>query len=666
MDLAEPSSWRRHIPTLLIGVFLVVLTVLVYWQLGHHEFVHLDDDQYVAGNYHVRAGLTSEGVTWAFSNMSTGHWHPLTWLSLMLDSQLFGLSPKVFHLSNLFFHAANVLLLFLVLLRMTGARWRSAFVAAVFALHPLHVESVAWAAERKDVLSTFFWILTMGAYARYVEKPAGKWYGFAILFFILGLLSKAMLVTLPCVLLLLDYWPLARTKKNPEISISYLIFEKIPFFALAAIMSVLSLFFEKSIGAMSLDEALPFSVRANNALVSYVAYIGKLFWPSNLAVFYPYSENQSLGMGIAAGLFLALITFLVVRRGRKMPWLAVGWFWYLGTLVPVIGLVQVGLQSMADRYMYVPMIGLLMMIAWSVPSSWESGVRGKSLVAITAVLVYALMVLTWSQNKYWQNSFALFEHTLDVTTDNAEAQTMYGGALMEQGKTDEAIGHFIEAIRIRPKDAKAEYILGVALASEGKHQEALEFYAAALRAQPEFFPAYDGLGVEAFAQGKIEEAVGYYNKAIAINPDDSKARYDLGVALTKRGNIDEAIVQYDEVLRINPDYVEAHNNLGAIFFTQGKFQDATAEFKEVLRIQPDRAEGWYNLGCVMRQQGKIDEAIKYFTEALHIQPDHAKAHLNLGISQLMLGNRDAAIAEYNALQKINPELAKNLYEKIHS
>jgi tetratricopeptide (TPR) repeat protein len=652
-----------------ICLLLVIATLAAYWQLGSHDFIGFDDQHYVVQNYHVKAGLTAQGLAWAFTDGSTGTWHPLTWLSLMFDGQLFGLNPRAFHFTSLFFHGANTLLLFAVLFQMTGARLKSGFVAALFALHPLHVESVAWIAERKDVLSTFFWFLTMWAYVRYVERGMRKWYALALLFFVLGLLSKPMLVTLPFILLLLDYWPLARARKNPKLLISRLFLEKIPFFVLTVVSCGLAFFFQQAVGATTFGERLPFWVRTENALISYVSYIGKLFWPLNLAILYPYTDKQLIWGALSAGVFLILVTLFVIhlsrRQRRKMPWLAVGWFWYLGTLVPVIGFVQIGSQAMADRYTYVPFIGLFILLTWGVSSLFEKHGTGRKILSVTGVAVVSgLMILTWFQTQYWQNNITVFEHTLQVTGENAVVEELLGSSLVQQGKTEQAIGHYLNALRINPGNPEAHYNLGVALASEGKNSEAYDHYLEALKLKPDFAPAYNRLGVAVAAQGKTADAVSYYFQALSINPEYSEAHYNLGVALMTQGKTADAIVQYGDALKADPDYLEAHDNLGTAFFFQGKLRDAITQYKEALRIQPNSAKVRYNLGTALLRQGETQEAIRSFIEALRIQPDYADAHRNLGVAYVTIGNKDAAMAEYAALEKLNPELAKILLGKI--
>ena len=594
---------RRDI---LVCLFLVIMTLAVYWQVGNHEFVNFDDSAYVTENYHVQRGLTLENINWAFSfaDKEKTYWHPLTWLSHMLDCQLYGLSPGMHHLTNLVLHIVSTLLLFLVFYRMTGALWRSAFIAALFALHPLNVDSVAWVAERKNLLSTFFWMLTMLAYVRYTERPGLYRYLLVFLVFALGLLAKPMLVTLPFVLLLLDYWPLGRLRfgqSGGEGTPAFrLILEKVPLLALSVVSISLSFLSVHGIGVAVSMESVPMKLRIANALVSYVKYIGHMIWPQNLAVLYPYPGMVPMWQTIGALLLLICISVLVIRMMRRIPCLVTGWFWYLGTLVPVIGLVQVGLwPAMADRFTYVPLIGLFVMIAWGVPElvgRWRY--RDAGLAAIAAVLLSILMVTTWQQVRYWRNDIALFEHALNVTVNNYVAHYNLGTYLAQQGEIAKASEHFFEALRINPLYEEAHNNLGLALTR----------------------------------QGRVEEGILHFREALRIKPVYAKAHYNMGVVLLSRGKIEEAAAHFEEVLRIKPDYVEAHNNLGVVLVRQGRVEEGISHFLEALKIKPDYAEAHNNLGVVLGRQGRVEEAAAHFREALRIKPDYAEAYRNLQIA----------------------------------
>src|SRR6202167_1037861 len=530
-----------------VCVALIAANLIVYASAWHHGFVNYDDDDYVTTNPVVLRGLTWHGVAWAFTTGYAVNWHPLTWLSHMLDVQLYGLDPGLHHLTNLLFHIVNTLLLFGLLHRMTRALGRSAFVAGLFAVHPLHVESVAWVAERKDVLSTLFWMLTLWAYQEYARRPGLRRYWAVLLFFALGLMAKPMLVTLPFVLLLLDFWPLGRVGIGPNsaggwalsrdgwATMRRLVFEKLPLLALAVVSSIVTFAIHRRGGAVISFAAAPLHIRMANALVSYVAYIGKMLWPARLAVLYPYA--QSLPLWWLAGAFLGLmgISFAVIRAGPRHPYLSVGWFWYLGTLVPVIGLIQVGDQAMADRYTYVPLIGLFIIVAWGVPEllvRWPF--RRIALAAAAGLVILACAIAARGQLQYWENSSTLWTRALAVTTGNNIAHNNLGVSLADQGKLDEAIAHYSEALRIKPDYADAHNNLGAALADQGKVDEAIAHYSEALRIKPDYADAHDNLGVSLCDQGKLDEGIAHFNEALRIKPDSAKAHNNLGVALASQ------------------------------------------------------------------------------------------------------------------------------------
>lgn len=604
--------------TRLICLLVIFATVVVFHQLPSHDFINLDDDLYVYENPHVHAGLNKEGIAWAFTTFEAYNYHPLTWLSHMLDCQLFGLRPGMHHLTNLIFHLMNTVLLLMVLRRMTGDLWRSGFVAALFALHPLHVESVAWIAERKDLLSAFFWLLTMWAYARYAERPGLKRYLPVLLFFGLGLLAKPMVVTLPFVLLLLDFWPLGRVQFHqagtdsgplePKVSVFRLVWEKIPLFTLAAISIVVTFAAQQQGGALKSLEAFPLTTRIANALISYVSYIGKMIWPHNLAVYYPYSGSVPVWQAAGAGLALICLTVLFMWTARKRPYLAVGWLWYLGTLVPVIGLVQVGSQAMADRYTYLPLVGLFIALAWGVPSLLAGWHHRQSILAVSAtLLLVSFTACTWLQLRHWQNSITLFQHTLQVTTNNHFAHNNLGVALAHDGRLNEAIKHYSEALRIKPEAFEVHNNLANVLAAQGSVDEAIEHYYEALRLEPDYDKAHNNLGNALASKGKVEEAIQHYSEAIKISPDYARAHYNLGNVLTAQGSVDEAIQHYYEALRILPDWAGAHNNLGVSLEKSGKLKEAIDHYHEALRISPDYARARNNLERAMRLMGKSAE-----------------------------------------------------------
>ena len=621
---------------LLVCFILIVATLVVFWQLSTHDFIVLDTADYVSENPIVQKGLTKRGSIWAFTTVEKFYWHPLTWLSHMLDCQLFGLSPGMHHLTNLLFHLANSLVLYLVLIKMTGSRWRSAFVAALFALHPLHVESVAWVAERKDVLSTFFWLLTMWAYAFYAERPTLSRYLLVFFFYALGLMAKPMLVTLPFVLLLMDYWPLERFQHpgwgNRSNSMALkrshiqLILEKIPLFALAAGLSIVTFIGQQRAGAVAPLDVISLNIRVANAVVSYVSYMGKAIWPSNLAVIYPYSETLVAWQFIAAGLFLICLSVAFVKTSRKRPYLFVGWLWYLGTLVPVIGLVQSGPQAMADRFTYIPLIGLFILFTWGVYDLVRRWRFQGIVLPLSAVLILlVLMVCTWYQVRHWKNSTTLFTRTLDVTLNNWLVHYNMGFALERQGKLEEAVGHFSEALRYNPSYVNAYYALGSVRLRQEKLDEAIRHFSEALGLKPDYVEAHNSLGVALERQGRTEEAVGHYSEALRINPDYAEAHFNLGIVLMRQEKFKEAMGHYSEALRINPDYAKAHYNMGVALMNQERFEEAASYFSAAVRINPDYFVAQYNLGVALVLQGNRKGAKYHFSEALRIDPGSSMA-----------------------------------------
>ena len=517
---------KKEGSVLLVCVVLAALTLAAYgpvWRLG---FIDFDDPVYVSENRDVLAGLSGAGLVWAFTTTECANWHPLTWLSLMLDATFGGSNPRVYHATNLLLHVTNVLLLFLVLLRMTGCRRRSAFVAALFAVHPQHVESVAWIAERKDVLSTLFWLLTLGAYARYAARPAMGRYAAVVAMLALGLMAKPMLVSLPLVLLLLDVWPLRRLGTVPW---RRLLAEKIPLLVVAAASSIVTLIVQKP--AMEALADVPFGERARNALSSCIVYLAKMFWPARLAVFYPFPRGGISWVEAAvAAIVLATLSVAALVLARRRPWIPVGWFWYLLTLVPVLGLVQIGSQARADRYTYVPLIGLFVIVAWSVPSS-AGRPRARALVtAGTAAVLLALSAGTWAQVDRWRSDLALFTHAAAATGPNAFAQFKIAEAEDAEGDDETAVAHLREALRIQPGYAKARFNLTSLLAKQGKIDEV----AASCREEQALWPTSENtlidLGVLAFLQGRSDEAAARFEEALRRYPDSVAAKHNLDVA----------------------------------------------------------------------------------------------------------------------------------------
>jgi protein O-mannosyl-transferase len=619
------------------------------------------------------------------------------------------------HLVNVFLHLVNTLLLFAVLRKMTGSLWASVFVVAAFALHPMHVESVAWIAERKDVLSTFFLLLTLVAYASYVKRPSAIRYLLSLVLFALGLMAKPMLVTLPFILLLLDYWPLNRIagskpakktgrqirKSEPATDkhspLYRLILEKIPFAALSIMSSVITFLVQQSSGAMDGTDAISLELRLANAFLSYMRYIGKMFWPENLAVFYP-AGGISFQQVALCVLLLTGVTVLVVFLGRKRKYLPVGWFWFVGTLVPVIGLVQVGAQAYADRYSYIPYIGLFIMIAWGLPellSKWpyHKVVLGASMV----IVLVAMGICSYRQGNYWNNSITLFSHAVEVTENNCPGYNNLGSGYGKLGRYPEAIEAYKQAIKINPDYARAYYNLGAAYGVLGRCEDAAEAYRQVIRIKPDYADAYNNLGVayhglgryeeaiDAYKSvlkirldaqannnlgitygslGRYEEAIEAYKQAIKIKPNDAEVYNNLGIAYGSFGRYEEAIEALNQAIKIRPDYADANNNLGVAYFSSGRYEEAAEVFSQTIRLKPDYADAYNNLGEAYGGLGHYEEAIKAYKQAIRIRPNFAGTHYSLGLAHLKVGNKTAAMEEYKILKTLNTEMAEKLFNGI--
>jgi tetratricopeptide (TPR) repeat protein len=640
---SESPAADLHDRWLVFGVclFLAAIIWVVFGQTLRHEFVNFDDELYVSENPTVTGGLNLKGVEWAFTHIVVYNWHPLTMMSHMLDCRLYGLNSGGHHLTNILLHTATAILLFLVLRRMTGRLWRSAFVAAVFAIHPLRVESVAWVAERKDVLSGLFFILTLWAYVRYVRRPfsLGR-YLLMVFLFALGLLSKPMVVTLPFVLLLLDYWPLNRfapltlapvvtrngdSLKNHSV-LWRLILEKIPLLALIGAACVATIVAQKDIIV-----PVPLALRIGNAAVSYIVYLRQMLWPAALAVLYPYPQNGLPVWKITlAVVLLAAISSGVYLRRKKEPYLLIGWLWYLGMLIPAIGLVQSGLRAYADRYTYLPQIGLYLLLTWAAAdlcTGWRHHrvvLGGGSTIVLTALIFCAR-----TQTAYWQNSESLWTHTIACTPDNYVAHNDLGYALLQKGRVDEAITYFQKALQINPDYAEAHNNLGNILLKMGKVDEAITHYQKALQIKPDNAVIRNNLGNALLVMGKVDEAITHYQKTLQINPDYAEAHNSLGSALLQKGKMDEAMVHFQTALEINPDFAEAHNNLGNALFKMGKVDEAIVHYQKALQINPNDAEAQINLGSALLQKGSLDEAIAHYQKAVQNKPDSVDVLNNL-------------------------------------
>ena len=774
---AHPDESRRAIPfgpgfsflraPWFCSTGLALAILAVYWPVTRCSFLNYDDPLYVTDNPDVRGGLSWSGLRWAFTTHVAQFWHPITWLSHMLDCQLYGLVPWGHHLTNLLLHLGNTLLLFAVLRRMTGAIGPSATVAALFGLHPLHVESVAWVAERKDVLSTCFGLLTLWAYARYVtsdrcrvtgaggkseilprggtkseripkpearvtrsggEGPAGAndrlrtedhgplttdyglrttgyasrftfhvspFYLLALLFFALGLMSKPMLVTMPFVLLLVDYWPLRRLEiKNQKSKIKNrvpLLWEKLPFFALSAAASLAAFAAQKSGGSVLSLAQLPLWARVSNALVSYIRYLRKMIWPSDLAAYYPHPGSWPWWSVLGACLFLLGVTLLAVSQPRKPSgWLVVGWLWYLGTLVPVIGLVQVGTHALADRYSYLPSVGLFIIAAFGL-NDLANRLRYSQLVntALATVGLASCVVVTRLQLNHWQTSEALFRHAIAVTKRNHVAHNNLGAALAAQGKLDLALAQYAQALLYRPEFpealnnlgrallqqgrlaeaeaalrkliliaphyAEAYYSLGTMLQRQGQSEAAINAFGRALELDPRLAGAHNALGCLLVVEGKLDKAVAHFREALRCEPDDILALNNLGTTLTDQGRPTEAVPLLRQAIRLKPAYAEAHYNLANAWFALKRMPEAASEYESALRLDPKNALAHYKLGHVFYTSKQDDAAAQQYRLALAASPDHAESHYQLAVVLAAHEQAPEAIAHFRQAVRLKPD-----------
>ena len=571
---------------------LAALVWIIFGQTLTHQFINFDDGPYVYRNPTVIRGITNPGIKWAFSHMVAANWHPLTMLSHMLDCSFYGVTPGGHHFTNVLLHTAAAILLFLVFWSMTAALWRSAFVAAVFAVHPLHVESVAWIAERKDVLSGVFFMLTIGMYVQYARRPGVLGYVGILVCFALGLMAKPMLVTLPFVLLLLDYWPLNRLARS---TISRLLVEKIPLFLLTITACVETVLSQHQ--GINLIKGVSLGARVANAFVAVMIYVGQTFWPTDLAVFYPHPENNipiwQTTLGIA--FFTASTVACLVFR-KKAPYFLTGWLWYVGMLVPVIGIVQVGVQAHADRYMYLPQIGLSLTLVWAIADvSAQWSYRRLIASAISAGALVPLIWLACIQTSYWRDSESLWEHSVAVTGDNETTREYLSDAYLDKGRIDDAIAQARHSVSNHPESADAHGLLGAALARKGE----------------------------------FDEAITHLHTALQSNPKLLRAHYNLANMWLQKGDIDQAIINYQQELQIQPQFAEGHNNLASALFRKGRLDEAQEHLRAALELNPNNPDAHNNLGIAFSQRGDMPQAIAQWNKTLEIQPDNLEAQCNL-------------------------------------
>ena len=652
------TFFRQHLKWV-AAILLIVTTLMVYLPVKDHQFVALDDDLYVTHNPQIQKGLTWANLAWALTALEAGFWHPLTWWSHMLDYELFGLNPGGHHLMSVLIHTLNVLLLFGVLQQWTGALWRSFFVAALFAFHPLNVESVAWVAERKNVLSTLFWLLTLATYVHYVRAPHWKRYLSVVFLFVLGLMAKPMLVTLPCVLLLLDYWPLGRL--GPSWSEfrqkgSELLLEKVPLFALAVASGVVAIHAQHQLGALPSLQTLPLDARLSNALTSFVTYLGKMVWPTDLAVFYPHPEaSLPVEQVVLASLVIIALSALVLWGTPSFPYLLVGWLWYLGTLLPVSGLIQVGRHSMADRYMYVPLIGLFILLVWGC-TQWVDGSQLKKGwgIGATVLLLLGLSINTRLQLAHWQNSMTLFEHAIQSTKDNYLAHNNLGTVFLEAGEIDKGMEQLTIALEIKPESSGVLYNLGLALKQKGHLDEAARYFSTALDINPNLADAHNNLGIIRMAQGEGEKALQHFPMALEMDPRLFEALNNLGTLLLGNGQVEKAISCFSQSLLLNPDQPRAYNNLGAALDLQGHSEEAMTQYHRALELAPYSYLTHNNLGRMFMEKGDLEKAARHFAKVIEIEPEFGNAHFNLGVVRADQGSTEKAIAAFRQALQLNP------------
>jgi len=623
------------------------MTAIVYKQVTHHEFISFDDNIYVTENLHIREGLTVEGLAWSFNFDKRGtYWHPVTWLSHMLDCQLFGLDAGMHHLTNLILHCLNVLLLFAVLFRMTGALWRSAFVATLFAVHPINVDSVAWISERKNILSTFLWLSTMLAYTWYALYPSISRYSITLAIFVLGLLAKPMLVTLPFVFLLLDWWPLARLSiggvkwaavgmpRFVKSDVTRLISEKLPFLLFSFLSVTISSASLKANETIISFSRVPLDLRIANAVVSYVKYIGKLILPRNLAIYYPFPHDMLPFWQLAgSAVLLVFISAIALYYWKYHSWFITGWCWYLGTLVPVIGIIQGGLwPAMADRWAYVPFIGLYLIISWGFFALFEKwNYRTIVIIAGAAVIIVTLATLTKTQVEHWKNDFTLYHHAINVTKDNHMAHYNLAKSYENEGNIDEAINHYMESIRIYPRFSSACVNLGAILENKGR----------------------------------LEEAKILYRKVLVLNRSDVDLHNNLGSVLYKMGRVDEAVMHYAEAIRIDSSYLKSYNNMGIALFSQGRYDKAIEYFRKALNIEPGSDTVRENLERAVKLRDAISQSkpIAEMKNELENDPGNAEIHIKLGDLYLQTGAVANARQHYAAALTLNPGIARELQRR---
>ncbi|MBI5021214.1 MAG: tetratricopeptide repeat protein [Ignavibacteriales bacterium] len=628
------------------SAFLILagVSIVAFFPLLNNNFVNYDDPGYITQNQNVRSGISLKTIVWAFKSNEQSNWHPLTWMSHALDYQLFGLNPTYHHLMNLLLHIISSVLLFIFLKKATDSHWQSLFVAVVFAIHPLHVESVAWASERKDVLSGLFWMLTMWAYIRYRQVPGLSRYMLVLFLFSLGILSKPMIITLPFVLILLDYWPLNHLsfksmtgKKEKYIiptSLVNNIKDKIPFFILSLGSSIITYIVQREGGSMAESGGLLFKDRLFNAVLSYSKYIVKTFIPTDLSVFYPHPANNiNLLLVFFSFIILLSFTWFVWKRRSTLPFLFVGWFWFLGTLVPVIGIVQVGLQSMADRYMYLPMIGLTITIAWGLPIFLRRHIQNPKHIFTFGFVAVSLMMtfVARTQTEYWKDSKTLFQHALSVTSDNDIAYTNLGVDYADSGKHRDAVYNLRKAYQLKPNEVGIRSNLAKALASIGEYDEALDHYNWLLKKVKPDPRLYLRIGNVHADEGRYDEAVVYFLKSIELDSSNAFTHCQLGEVYIYQGKYIEAKQECTRALQIDSTYAEAHNILGVLAGKQQQYDLALDEFSEAIRLDSLNSDYYTDLGVLYDKMNQFSNSEYAYKKAIALNQNNLDACFNLGL-----------------------------------
>jgi len=618
---------RQRFLILYLCLGLALVTWIAFFPALRNNFVNFDDSVYVYENPKVVAGLTRSGIIWAFTHFHSNNWHPLTWLSHMLDCQLYRLNAGGHHFTSVLLHAVVVILLFIVLQEMTGAIWKPAFVAAVFAIHPLRVESVAWISERKDILCGLFFMLTLAAYVHHTRAPSVRRYLVVVLLYALGLMCKPMLVSLPLILLLIDYWPLRRFTDLS--SARRLFIEKLPLLGFTAMSCLVTLFAQRSTTASI--EQVPLVWRTENAAVACMIYVVQMAWPIHLAPFYPHPEFYLPTWQIVLAIIaLISISTAAVFWRRELPYVFTGWFWYLVMLIPVIGIVQVGSQAHADRYTYLPQIGLYILVSWS--AAHLVARRRAGLPILIAAAAIALLSLTWiarAQVRYWHDSETLWKHSLAVTEDNTYPYYGLGQLHVARGETNKAIAEFRWALNLRPKSPYAHDALGFALTKAGQLDEAVDHLNAAISILPNHPTAHLHLGNALLQKGQTSDAIKEFEQQLSLHPDDAAAHCDLATALVHQGQLNQAIAQYQKAIELRPDRADAYYDLGNCYLQQGSPENAVKEYEHALHLSPHLVEARNNLATILCQKGEIDRAISELEEAIRIQPDNVDALNNL-------------------------------------